>query len=693
VSLWHKGQGTGQSFQLGITVFDRAGTVLGQYSNLAVATSSTNWQFIESSLNIPARAAYFIVQASMTSSNPADLGFIRLDDIGYTVAQPVASRNKGKSSCNEGIHAGAKLSLRPVNLQSGEKYEEVTDLAVMSPAGSIHFTRAYRQDLAKDSSALPPRLGMGWTHNHNLTLTDLGGSPKTLLLRLSTGGESYFEETSVGSNQFQGDPGSTASITFNGTYTLAVQGQSVFQFSSSGALLSQTTQDGLVWNYTYYGAGHVAQGLLQTVFDTDGRGLQFSYIDHSGFFDHLQIWRVGDQSATGLDGSNPSGSYIEFGYSEERLSGAVVTSPRPLLASVRDVRGSVWTYAYYGQQTTESNAALANALTKWISPTVDLNGDGIADSTIILKQVQYSHNGTRVTDLVQARGIVGIAAPLEETNWVMQPSGTNTTTETRAGRTTTYNFRGGVYFGSENSAGTQRTIISDQYREEYVEDANGNGTMLRWSSDGKTLDWVQDSLQQETYFDYTDDLTYGYRLSRSIDSQGRITEYTYDVGQQPITIKSYDLDSVTVLRHQTFSYDAKGRVLTEREIDPDPNNGGNVLQETTRTYYTTGDGAGLLQTLTRVDSLDPGNNQSTTYTYDSAGRVIKTQQSSLLGSCQFSYTVYDLAGNVMATVCSSENRVPPITVEEMIDTFDPSDPDKAGPITNTCANYAARWSE
>src|SRR5690606_5128170 len=74
----------------------------------------------------------------------------------------------------------------------------------------------------------------------------------------------------------------------------------------------------------------------------------------------------------------------------------------------------------------------------------------------------------------------------------------------------------------------------------------------------------------------------------------------------------------------------------------------------------------------------PANDVSTSYTYDSTGRVVKTQQSSLLGSCQVSYTVYDMAGNVVASICNYDPGMnpDPTTAAQAVALYNPALPDK-----------------
>ena len=158
---------------------------------------------------------------------------------------------------------------------------------------------------------------------------------------------------------------------------------------------------------------------------------------------------------------------------------------------------------------------------------------------------------------------------------------------------------------------------------------------MKWSAGGDQLNAVIDAAGNQTSFDYNSDNT----LNETTDAEGHKTVYTYGVSglRQPTVIKFFDTDGTTLRRQQEFVYDTKGRTLEERQIDP--TNGTTVLQKTTRSYYSSGDGNGLLQSHIQIDLIDSSNNTSTTYTYDVYGRVIKTKKSSLFGSCAFTYTV------------------------------------------------------
>lgn len=547
----------------------------------------------------------------------------------------------------------------PISLRFGEKRLEVTDLSVNSPAGPMTFLRTYQQDEQETYQFM----GLGWNHNHAIRLIETTG-PDKITVELPTG-KVFFDRVDT-TNLFQAEPGSVSFVEkddVTGEYTLTAGDKSLFHFDSTGKLLSRTWTNSEVWTYSYYTTG-VANGKLQEVNDGYGRKLQFSYIDNVGQYDNLQLWRVGDQTATDLDTSTPSGRYVEFDYASAKLNGAPVSPLKALLTSVQDVRGESWTYDYYGQDVGETDSAKANFMIERLSPPVDVDGGGVPSAAIVLEQLTYDFSPFAIT---QQRGNA-----LLETHLEFEVGG-DTTTEETAGITRTHQFFNGVYAGVENPAGDFGYQVQNQQFRPFVQiDAKGNPTALRWSNDGKHLEHVLDALGNPTDFSYNTNDT----LQQSVDANRRKTEYIYgDMSQPrlPTQIKVIDIDQ-TLLRLQEFTYDSKGRILTEQLLDPA--DGTTVLQETTRAYYTSGPGNGLLETLTQVDPLG-GDDPVTTYTYDSAGRVIKTQKSSLFGSCQTSFTVYDAAGNIVASICNyAPGASPdPTTAAEAAALYNPADPD------------------
>ncbi|MEZ4671439.1 MAG: DUF6531 domain-containing protein [Anaerolineae bacterium] len=548
------------------------------------------------------------------------------------------------------VALGTPVSLvgRPVSLQTAEKYEEVTDLTVQTPAGPLAFTRSYRQ--AKLADVNFQFMGLGWKHNHLITLTeDLGVTPNTIWISFTNGGETLFLKKST--NYYEADRGSVSFIdvdpasdydpvTETSRYKLTTSDKSLFLFDANKKLRRRRWPNGEYWEDTY--SGNKLSEVVDDAYVLDGSNLKrkliFTYYPTSD----QQLYRVTDHL----------GRYIEFTYVPEKNNGTLVSGGKSLLATVRDVRGQVWTYDAYGQNGGEADSNLLNYLTKHLSPPVDTTGDGTTDGTIKIKDVTYTFANGRITDITEQLGIQGASSPLMQVALAFKPNQQNVTTETVAGKTITHHFSGGIYNGAElpgNNGKYGLQDVNDFFRPSIQKDANGNTSKLDWSGRGKSLTKVTDPLNNETNFDYNTNDT----LNFSVDSEGRKTQYDYtdsnpNNSRLPTRIKVFDKapNQTTVLRWQEFTYDSKGRVLTEKVIDPA--NGTTILQQTTREYYTTGDGNGLLKKVTQSD-IGGSNNTTTEYTYDTAGRVTQVKQTTTFGDCCGTITQYDAAGNVTQT--------------------------------------------
>jgi len=561
----------------------------------------------------------------------------------------------GGDTCLVYAAKGQKQSSWPISLYSGEKLEQETDLILGSPGNPLAFIRSYRQS----QQGLFQLMGLGWTHNHNLFLSIMAGAQKEIWLWLGSGGKVHLVETTPGSNQFAATAGSTVNISFNGTqYTLTAQDTSQYIFNSSGQLVQRTWPNHEQWTYTY------SSGRLSSVADLYGNTLQFTYKGPSApaAFDDGQLLRVTDQT----------GRYVQFGYVREALNGSPISN-RALLSTVRDVRGNTWTYTYYGQVAGETDANQQNFLNGQLSPPVDTTGGGLFVSFPI-KKLTYTLSGTRVAGIHQE---VGNAALV--TDYSFQPGGQPITTETTAGKTTTHQFSGGLDIGVQDAAGNSSTQGRDaQYRPSSITDANGHQTQMVWSSDAKRLNSITDATNATTSFSYNSGGASDGTLDYSLDAQGRKTQYTYADAANPrlpTRVKVFDTNGTTVLRWQEFSYDSKGRTLTDKALDPA--NGTTVLAQVIRSYYASGNGAGLLQTLSQKD-IGGTNDQTTTYTYDTLGRMVQTNQNSTFGSCSVSRTVYDAAGNVVASICNYDPGAgpAPTTAAEAVALYNVAFPDK-----------------
>ena len=91
----------------------------------------------------------------------------------------------------------------PVNVATGNKYEEVTDISLPTPGIPLEFKRAYNSQLSTEG---PTPIGYGWTHNFNVSLREISNtSPQEVLVIDSDGRSLYFVST-----------GGSGEITFNG---------------------------------------------------------------------------------------------------------------------------------------------------------------------------------------------------------------------------------------------------------------------------------------------------------------------------------------------------------------------------------------------------------------------------------------------------------------------------------------------
>ncbi len=587
---------------------------------------------------------------NLTTASPGSLDSIEIYGVG---PNPFLKHDDQECPYN---HTGQDpdKSGSPISLYKGEKRERVADLSVVTPAGPLAFTRTYRQS----KQGTYAFMGLGWTHNHHIVLTKTPGTPNTIVVQLGSGAEVHFTETYDGSNVYAGDLGSTSDITWDGTkYTLIAsdKSQTVFDTSVTGAQISTNVVQitslvfprGETLTYTYDGTSKNLTG----VSDTYGKSLAFSYISHATYFDDGKLGQV--DAKNGMDVLQT----VKYAYIQEMLSGSVNGSGA-LLSTVQDVRGNVWTYTYYGQNAGESDSNQKDFLTGLIAPAVDTNGDGLTDKTLLVKKVYYQMDGMTISGITE---LVGDS--LLKTEFVFQPGGQNITQETTAGRTTTHRFAGNLYLGPQDPAGNASAQLRDpqSLRPATQLDANGHATNLSWSSDGKFLNSVTDALGNPTQFAYNTDTvtingvsTTRDALDYSLDAQGRKTQYTYgdiDNPRLPTRVQVYDTDSLTVLRWQEFTYDSAGRTTSERTYDP-ASQGRTLLQEMTCSYYTSGNGNGLLKTVVQKDLQNPANDMTTTYFYDSAGRTIRTKQNLTFGNCTSSFTLYDAEGNVLAGVCN-----------------------------------------
>lgn len=606
-------------------------------------------------------------------NNAGNLSVEISEELASDQIDPNEPTNPGFSSCDA---YGEEAIGNPISIRKGEKREVITDITINTPAGELALVRSYYQNRQPVLNAI----GLGWTHNHLISLDFNSGGANKVIVRLDNGGEAHFTQTSPGVFTAAQGVYSTLVLEPNGQYTYTSITHKVYVFDNTGKLLTLLFPNGESWTYSYNTNGQLTQVEDQAYDLGNGkkRKLVFRYFTsgpHTG-----KLFRVGDHSFNDTNPNSPTGRYVQYDYLPNKVAvgGVIQDGNESVLVGVRDLRAKWWTYSYYGKNAGETDVRQLNYLVKHKSPTVDRTGDGVADGEITLENMIYTMAGTesspRVQGIVQQRGDNAL-----NTTYEFQPNGQNITRETIAGKETVHHFRNGVFAGKEApgmSGKYGEQVLNLKYRPVLQSDANGNPTWLTWSTDGRRLTGIQDANEQLTSFTYDPQ----ERLTKVIDASGGRTEYLYEDSNQPqlpTTIKIFESTQATapVVSWRVFQYDSKGRVLEEKTLNP--SNTVNVLHKTTRNYYTSGNSNGLLYQLTEYDAQNSNLTTSTTYTYDQYGRLVKVRKSSLFGSCKFTYYVYDFAGNLEAVVCSRENVNTPVTPSDAVSMYDSTDPSKS----------------
>ena len=183
-------------------------------------------------------------------------------------------------------------SMNPVSLTLGNNVYEAEDLSI-DGFMPLSFSRTYNS-----MSGSFHELGMNWSDSYTYFLQDLGNA---VAIRMEDGHIEYYNTNSDGS--YQKPEGLARELKKNkdGSYTLILDGTSVYEFTENGKLAEIrdlngnaekfTYTDGLLtkvetlsgfFTFTYY-----ANGLLKSVKDSGNREIQYRYTGNllTGFVD------------------------------------------------------------------------------------------------------------------------------------------------------------------------------------------------------------------------------------------------------------------------------------------------------------------------------------------------------------------------------------------------------------------------
>jgi RHS repeat-associated protein len=436
-------------------------------------------------------------------------------------------------------------------------------------------------------------LGKGWIHSYD---TKIKAGTDGSLEFIEDGTAVYFR---LSGGIYKAEPrlGISAQIVINpdNSYTLTRKEGTVYQFDSTGRLLSITDRNGNQTILTYTGS------LLSSVTDSHGRITQFAY-DASNRIN--QITDPAGRNTTlsynieGLLSSviNPDSSAWTYNYDS---SGRMISKTDPVDSTTTNI------YDSQGRmiQATDSEGnikTISYDQTNQISIVTEWNG-----GVWTYKYDDYLNVQTEITDPnanVRRRTYDSSKNLLSETdelgkttNYIYDSDGNMLTSTDPAGNTTTYTYNS---FGQTTSVATP----------------DGKTTTYSYDPKGNLLSITDPSgaVSSNTYD------TKGQVLT-STDPEGRTTSYIYDTYGNISTVTLFDGNTYA------FTYNISGNLLSQ--TDPQGNTTtyeydlmGNLKKITdpsgTSAEYT-------YDSLGRKTSMKDGNGNITHYEYNYKGQLTK----------------------------------------------------------------------
>jgi RHS repeat-associated protein len=519
----------------------------------------------------------------------------------------------------------------PVNCATGNFTESATDSSVPGRGPALDLTRTYNSLAAATTSPF----GYGWSNSYSMSL-----NPDTVCNCLATitqeNGATVSFATDTNGNWNPRFSGTFASLTHNadGTWTFVRRARSIFTFSATGQLISESDPNGYTTTLSYNGSAQ-----LTTVTDSAGRTLRFTYgtngdvvsvTDPAGNVTHYGYDTAGELASV----TDPTGALTAYGYVADHLLTTVTKPDGGVLTNSYNSTGQVTqqsdpmgrtTSFMYGSGTTTITEANGSTTDETFNAQDELLSRTAAAGTGLANTTTYTYDPTTYSELSSTDGAG------HTTNYAYDANGNRTTTTDPLGNVTakTYNNLDEVV--------TSTTPLGITTTNTY--DASGNLLSVSTPLSGTS------STQTSTY-SYGDPSHPG-DVTASTDPDGHITTFSHDA-QGDVNKTTDPLGDVTTQRYS---------VLGEKIASTSPNgnvNGGNPAAYTTTYTY---DQLGRLLTTTDplgnattngydgdgnlVSSTTPGH-ETTHYAYNADEQPVATTEPNGAASS----TTYDAAGNV-----------------------------------------------
>ncbi len=532
---------------------------------------------------------------------------------GYPLIDP--PRNLGKPQCP--VSAG-----NPINLDTGNKFQQEADFSIKTPGPELGFRRSYNSQ-----SNYNGPLGYGWTHNYNLFIEDQGNR---VVVWDADGKALYFEKE--GGGNFTADVLVYDTLTQEeggaGDYVLTRKNNTICRFSSQGRLQSIKDLNDNQITLTYSGT------LLTGVSNNFGKEITFTYRQNS------KIETVSD----------PKENTYTFTYTGDNLTG--MTAPDGVLTKYlyedpndphnmtqKRIAGQTvgtWGYDEHDRATQSSKAGGVEAI------SLTYEGTGMPDALQV--SVSDSRGYERIYRFWSLYGIprvIGI-----EGSGCSSCSGTNM-----------------AYDYDKDTFALTRVI-----------DRNSNITDFTWDLRGNILTKKEASgtlLERTTSYTYHS--TFNLVETITIESvanpgQDKVTRFSYNPkGHLSTKTVSGYIGTTQYEYTTTYDHNSFGQLtlvdgprtdvsdITTYTYDPVTGNLLSMTQPHVRTTYYSGyDQNGNLGAVT-----DP-NRMVTTYTYDARNRietVTKAGDASTLADDSTTQYYYDSLGNMDYIVLPEGNTI------------------------------------
>lgn len=563
---------------------------------------------------------------------------------------------------------------------------------VTDPAGrSITFS--YTSDLL--SSVTGP-LGDSWSYTYDgegkmLTKTDPVGNMTTYTYDVNgriitsidpegnTKSISYIQTNNIATitekngSQWTGSYDNSLNVPLQITGTSG--GQITYQYDTERNLISSTDQNGIITSYTYDNDGNMLTK-TEAVGTQDERTTLYVYTSYG------HVTRITDQ-----DGYDTQFQYDINGNLKREIDdqGNVTTYSytshgKRVSMTDRNDNTTIYNYDQYGNIST-----ITNALTQTVSYTYDIMGNPLSmtdansnittyeydlgdrltketrpDGGVIIYEYDNAGNRTAVTDANGNRTTFtydGLNRPTKTTD----PEGNSINY--------TYDEEGNndsiIVKDSLNNIITSTTYTYDDYNN-LVRTTHADGTYTEQSYDavGNVLTRIDEN---GNITNYSYDVF--HRLVSVTDPNSGVTSYTYDIRNNLLTVTDANANTTTYTYNSinrltstsspdtnttTYTYDAQGNILTKTddsgitltygydELNRQtaiqfPDSSQNITYTYDEPQYQ--NGIGRLTTMT-----DPSG--STTYDYDSIGRIVK-EFHNISGLNYSTDYEYDLNGNLV----------------------------------------------